>query len=143
MSFLLNYTRNISSLFGIFFVILMHRETVVAVGSMRRYDGNHTLEQGPSKRLEATITSSESISSRMKRMKKPCILFYVEYERFWNDTTHKLEKFSGNPWVCELDAEDRVRHSQIQTYYAVCYHQLSLLIAIIFLHLSAIIDIWV
>jgi hypothetical protein len=56
-------------------------------------------------------TSAEFLTPpSINTMKKPCLLYYIEYGRQFNETAAGLDTLTDNPWVCELDAEDRVRN---------------------------------
>ena len=51
--------------------------------------------------------SSASVPTTVKTMKKPCVMYRVEYLKYFNQT-NKDDIRDESTWVCELDAEDRV-----------------------------------
>ena len=83
----------------IFLVTMMGRQFQVArgVSPLTRDD-------------QSPLTADDSVAlmpSAKKTMKRPCVLYFIEYLKM-NGSTNELDNIDDDAWVCELDAEDRV-----------------------------------
>ena len=92
----------------VFVAFLISSQIQCAIGSLPRIADVPPDEQAPAMKINAP-TSAEITPPSINAMKKPCLLYYVEYEKYFNKTAAGLDTLTDNPWVCELDAEDRVR----------------------------------
>jgi hypothetical protein len=100
----------------VFVAVLISSQIQGVIGSLPRIADVPPDEQASAMKINAP-TSAEITPLSINAMKKPCLLYYVEYGRHFNETAAGLDTLTDNPWVCELDAEDRVRNIIKQNRY--------------------------
>ena len=104
----------------VFVAFLISSQIQGAIGSLPRVADDPPDEQASAMKINAP-TSAEITPPSINAMKKPCLLYYVEYGRQFNETAAGLDTLTDNPWVCELDAEDRVRNIFKQNRFNYLY----------------------